>query len=126
MEMELTLPIMLLLAFLAWLSHQMIDMQILNKRFIKNNECFRYGKYWTAERFAVGLSWIVIAMFIISYPFVEQEYAPAKANVFKLFASVLTGGIGGFGISYFFGGTKKWLARKIDEKLNLKDDEEPK
>lgn len=120
----MAIQIMVIIAFLAWLAHQLIDMQLLNAKFIADKLEFRYDKYWRAERFAIALSWVVLAIFAISYPYVADEYAPAQSNLFKLFSSVLTGGIGGFAMTLFFGRSKKWLARKINEKMNLKNEED--
>jgi hypothetical protein len=116
------IQVMIIIAFLAWLAHQLIDMSLLNKKFIADKLEFRYDKYWRAERFAVVLAWVVMAIFAISYPYVAAEYAPAQSNLFKLFSSVLTGGIGGFAMTLLFGRSKKWLSNKVNEKMNLKND----
>lgn len=120
----MSIQIMILVAFLAWLAHQLIDMGLLNSKFIKDNLEFRYDKYWKAERFAIALSWVVLAIFAISYPYISKEYVPAQSNLFKLGSSILTGGIGGFAMTLFFGRSKKWLSNKLNEKMNLKNEED--
>ena len=114
----MTILLMVIIALLSWLAYQFIDMNILNKRFIKNDLDFRFDKYWESERFAMALSWIVMAIFGISYNFIAAEYKPADGNIFRLCAAILTGGIGGWAMTLFFGRSKKWLANKLNEKMN--------
>lgn len=112
--------ILIAIAVLAALFVQLLHMNQLNRKFVKNGQQFRRDKYWNAERFSILATLVFLTIFFLAFPTAVKKYNLEEFT--QIILCALAGGIGVASFSFFLSGSKKYIQDQIKQRLNINND----
>ena len=105
--------------FLGILFQIIIKMMKTQQLFEISNQPFLYPKFFKKEGLSIALSIVSAAILFLLFPEIVK-YKPFIGEWQRLFFT-MSGAMGSWALSQFFGKSRKYITKVIDEKTNKAD-----